>query len=477
MTTKEPSLTAAECAARTGLTIRALRVYEDYGLIHPERTSGGWRVYGARELIRLNTITLLKSAGLTLAQIKSVSHLDDADPSLVHVLQMQVETWKAKQEAALRGQALVEKALQSLHVHESLSIDELCNLVRSMEMSEQDIVTSGEQSTAHAVKVNAAILRRYVGFYKLSDYVVIAITLEGERLVSQRSGDIRHELVALSDAEFYAPAVGAYGRFEVDKHGETTEFVIQNRGIRMSAPRIDASLAAEIQSKLEAKIASQTPSPGSDAALRRLLESIRSGEPIYGEMSAALAELIRQQLPLLKALATYLGRIVSLEFRGVGNQGFDVYTVHCEHGDSQWRIDIRVTGIIDMAMTLTSDMGALTAIRPSDEFLNSGEQRPSSEAVLRRLIEGIGSGNPNYEEMSPLMAYTIKQQLPLLQANVERLGNLVAIEYQSTDVQTFDVYEIKRERGSTQFRIAVNDDGLIISASAVRTGSSLAGGP
>jgi hypothetical protein len=30
-------LTAAECALRTGLTVRALRVYENYGLITPGR--------------------------------------------------------------------------------------------------------------------------------------------------------------------------------------------------------------------------------------------------------------------------------------------------------------------------------------------------------------------------------------------------------------------------------------------------------
>jgi len=53
-------------------------------------------VYGARELIRLNSITLLKSAGLTLAQIKSVTSLSDADPSLVHVLQMQLYAWEVE---------------------------------------------------------------------------------------------------------------------------------------------------------------------------------------------------------------------------------------------------------------------------------------------------------------------------------------------------------------------------------------------
>ena len=65
-------LTASACAARTGLTVRALRVYERSGLLNPPRARSGWRQYGRRELTRLNTICVLKTAGLTLAQIRVV---------------------------------------------------------------------------------------------------------------------------------------------------------------------------------------------------------------------------------------------------------------------------------------------------------------------------------------------------------------------------------------------------------------------
>jgi len=66
-------LTAAECALRTGLTVRALRVYENYGLITPERSAAGWRYYGAQELLELNKIGLLKVLGLTLNQIRDLT--------------------------------------------------------------------------------------------------------------------------------------------------------------------------------------------------------------------------------------------------------------------------------------------------------------------------------------------------------------------------------------------------------------------
>jgi DNA-binding transcriptional MerR regulator len=66
-------LTAAECALRTGLTVRALRVYENYGLIAPGRSAAGWRRYGPQELLKLNEIGLLKVLGLTLNQIRDLT--------------------------------------------------------------------------------------------------------------------------------------------------------------------------------------------------------------------------------------------------------------------------------------------------------------------------------------------------------------------------------------------------------------------
>jgi DNA-binding transcriptional MerR regulator len=61
-------LTAADCAARTGLTVRTPRVYEEFGLIAPRRSAGDCRQYGSPDLVKLNTIALLKAADLSLAQ-------------------------------------------------------------------------------------------------------------------------------------------------------------------------------------------------------------------------------------------------------------------------------------------------------------------------------------------------------------------------------------------------------------------------
>ena len=68
-TLEDTWLTAAQCAKRVGLTVRALRLYEQTGLIHPRRTDTNWRLYGAREIARLNEILTLKRLGLSLQHI------------------------------------------------------------------------------------------------------------------------------------------------------------------------------------------------------------------------------------------------------------------------------------------------------------------------------------------------------------------------------------------------------------------------
>jgi len=106
-------LTAAECALRTGLTVRALRVYENYGLITPGRSAAGWRRYGAQELLKLNEIGLLKVLGLTLNQIRDLTRRPSS-PMLRRLLELQLDTWKQRRAEAERGQTVAEAALKRL---------------------------------------------------------------------------------------------------------------------------------------------------------------------------------------------------------------------------------------------------------------------------------------------------------------------------------------------------------------------------
>jgi MerR family transcriptional regulator, thiopeptide resistance regulator len=66
----EQWLKVGEAARATGLTVRALHHYDEAGLVRPsERTHAGHRLYGARELARLEKVAALRRAGLGLEDI------------------------------------------------------------------------------------------------------------------------------------------------------------------------------------------------------------------------------------------------------------------------------------------------------------------------------------------------------------------------------------------------------------------------
>jgi DNA-binding transcriptional MerR regulator len=71
-------------AALAGVTVRALHHYDRLAVLRPKRTGSGYRIYGARDLARLEQIVALKFLGLPLRQIRRV--LDRDGRTLADVL-------------------------------------------------------------------------------------------------------------------------------------------------------------------------------------------------------------------------------------------------------------------------------------------------------------------------------------------------------------------------------------------------------
>jgi DNA-binding transcriptional MerR regulator len=66
-----PTFSISELAQEFDLTTRAIRFYEDSGLLTPER-SGRQRIYSARDRTRLKLTLRGKRLGLTLAEVKEL---------------------------------------------------------------------------------------------------------------------------------------------------------------------------------------------------------------------------------------------------------------------------------------------------------------------------------------------------------------------------------------------------------------------
>ena len=71
---REPTYTISELAREFALTTRAIRFYEDEGLIAPGR-QGRARVYGERERVQLQLVLRGKRLGLALAEIAELLDL------------------------------------------------------------------------------------------------------------------------------------------------------------------------------------------------------------------------------------------------------------------------------------------------------------------------------------------------------------------------------------------------------------------
>jgi DNA-binding transcriptional MerR regulator len=330
-------LTAAECALRTGLTVRALRVYEDYGLITPGRSAAGWRRYSAKELLKLNEIGLLKVLGLTLTQIRDMTRRA-TPPSLRHLLELQLGTLRQRRAEAERGLAVAEAALQRLQTSHSLSVEELCSLIRSFEMNTSTTDVAGPADDEQAA-LNAATLDRYAGHYLRNRALgVSTITRRDTKLFLEPIGQPAMELEPIGEAEFAIRTFDVVLRFEQIEDGAAKKMVMWQRGRMLKLARIDAATAELIKQAIAKRIKDRIPMPGSQQAVRQMIDTARSGNANYDQMSSEFAQTVRAQLPYWQTVGQYFGAIVSIEFVGVSKQGWDLYRVQHEHDLQQYRI-------------------------------------------------------------------------------------------------------------------------------------------
>jgi DNA-binding transcriptional MerR regulator len=67
-----------EVAERLEVSPRTVKYYEELGLVEPgERSTGGFRLYGSREIERLERILRMKSIGYSLAAIRELLAVRD----------------------------------------------------------------------------------------------------------------------------------------------------------------------------------------------------------------------------------------------------------------------------------------------------------------------------------------------------------------------------------------------------------------
>ena len=69
----------SDLASEFGVTTRTIRYYEELGLLNPERSEGGRRLYSSSDLTRLKLVLRGKRFGFSLEEIREMILLFDED--------------------------------------------------------------------------------------------------------------------------------------------------------------------------------------------------------------------------------------------------------------------------------------------------------------------------------------------------------------------------------------------------------------
>jgi DNA-binding transcriptional MerR regulator len=104
-----------ELAARSGLSVKTLRFYEEMGLLPSVgRSAGGYRLFAAESLRRLDFIRRLKSLGLSLEEVGQCLAAHDAGRLPCEEVHRQLSRQIALVDARMRELAELRRELERL---------------------------------------------------------------------------------------------------------------------------------------------------------------------------------------------------------------------------------------------------------------------------------------------------------------------------------------------------------------------------
>lgn len=127
--------TIGQLAERTGVSVRALRHYDEIGLLSPAgRTASGYRLYVAEDVVRLHRVKTLQQLGFSLLEIQGL--LDRSSISPQQLVADHLRRLHAHIALEQRLCARLEQLTRRLSVAGDVSSDEFLDTIEVMSMVE-----------------------------------------------------------------------------------------------------------------------------------------------------------------------------------------------------------------------------------------------------------------------------------------------------------------------------------------------------
>ncbi|MCB1507854.1 MAG: MerR family DNA-binding transcriptional regulator [Hyphomicrobiaceae bacterium] len=125
---KRDSFTIGDLAREFELTLRAIRFYEDKGLLNPKR-DGMQRVFSRRDRARLKLILMGKKVGFSLAEIHEMLDLYDLKDGQVTQLRVAVDRFTHQIDILEQQKRDIEQAVTELR----RTVDVVSGMLRERE--------------------------------------------------------------------------------------------------------------------------------------------------------------------------------------------------------------------------------------------------------------------------------------------------------------------------------------------------------
>jgi DNA-binding transcriptional MerR regulator len=109
------SLTIAQAAAASGVSVHTLRYYERAGLLDPARGSNGHRRYGELEMEWIRFLTKLRATGMPIREIRAYAELyrrgDGTHPDRLALLEAHREHVRERLAETERNLELIDRKI------------------------------------------------------------------------------------------------------------------------------------------------------------------------------------------------------------------------------------------------------------------------------------------------------------------------------------------------------------------------------
>ena len=207
------------------------------------------------------------------------------------------------------------------------------------------------RSERREITVDGKILNGYTGVYQTPDGPALLIALNGNQLTAKIGMQPEMNILPESDTMFFLRPGMQIEFPKIDAgQGNADQVILHQTGRDITAKRLDDAAAKpflDAGSAFAKRLKNQTPAPGSEAAMRKMIEDLQLGKPDSDLMNADSFAALRRELERLPTPIAQLGSLQSVTFTEVGPGGADIYHVKFEKGSLDYRIWLGPDGKIE----------------------------------------------------------------------------------------------------------------------------------